>query len=94
MAIEKRTKQPSDILEYPVSYEQWAEGRTDAAATYAVDVPAGITLEASTLTGWVVWLVLSGGTAGQNYKITVRLTTDAIPAIRKETEFILAVKEL
>lgn len=94
MAIEKRTKQPNDVLEYPVSFARWAKGRTDAAASFTVDIPAGITLESSSLDGWIVWLVLSGGTSGQSYKITVRLTTDATPAIVKETEFILAVREI
>lgn len=94
MTIEKRTKQPGETLEYPVSFARWAKRRTDAAASFAVDIPTGITLESSNLDGWIVWLVLSGGTSGQSYKITVRLTTDATPAIVKETEFILVVREV
>lgn len=93
MAIEKRTKQPAEVLEYPIKFDEWAEGRTDSPDSFAVTVPAGITLESSSLVGWVVWLVLSGGTSGQSYKITVRLTTDASPPIVKETEFLLVVRE-
>lgn len=94
MPIEKRTKQPGETLEYPVSFERWARGRTDAAASFTVSVPTGITLADSTLSGWVVWLVFSGGTSGQTYKITVRLTTNATPAIVKEYEFNLVVREV
>lgn len=94
MTIPKRTKQPGETLEYPVSFVRWARGRTDAAASFTADVPAGLTLEASSLEGWVVWLVLKGGTAGQSYKITVRLSTNSTPAIVKEVEFVLQVREI
>jgi hypothetical protein len=94
MTVPKRTKQPAETIDYPVSFARWARGRTDAAASFEVVMPPGITLASSSLDGWVVWLVISGGTAGQSYKITVRLTTDASPAIVKETEFVLQVREV
>lgn len=92
MAILARfTKQPTEILDYDVDYGEWFSNRGDLPVSHTVVVPAGITLQNSQRTGNVVKLVLSGGSDGASYKITVRLTTDT--GLVKEADFVVKVKE-
>jgi hypothetical protein len=88
------TKQPSEVLDYIVDYSEWFEGREDAPATQTTFAEAGIAVTASTISGQRVIVVLSGGTSGQTYKITTRLTTNASPAIVREADFEVRVKEV
>lgn len=86
----KFTKQPDEVLDYDVSYVDWFSNRTDAPSSHNVTVPAGITKVSDSLTGKVVRVVLSGGTAGAQYKITTLLTTST--GVIKEADFIVKVK--
>lgn len=86
----KRTKQPDEILDYDVNYDEWFSNRTDTPASYTVDAETGITLVSDDLAGNVVRVVLGGGTAGESYKITVLLTTS--DGIVKEADFVVKVK--
>lgn len=84
-------KQPSETLDYPVDFTDWFAGRTgDSIASYTATTDAGITA-VHARDGFVVTMVLSGGTAGTSYKATVRITTTA--GLVKETEFVVKVKE-
>jgi hypothetical protein len=87
-------KQSGETLDYNVDFSEWMAGRNDAAASFTVTVDAGITLVASERTGNVVSVVLSGGTSGQQYKVTVRLTTNASNPITKEADFLVKVKDV
>jgi hypothetical protein len=84
-------KQPSEVLDYDVDFSDWFEVRTDTPSSHAVVAETGITVVGSSRTGNVVKVVLSGGTAGTKYKITVRLTTNTF--LVKEAEFVVAIKE-
>lgn len=88
----KFIKQPSEILDYDVSFDDFFSNRTDTPATHVVIAEPGITVVTSTRTGNVVKVVLQGGTAGQTYKITVRLTTSA--GMVKEADFKVTIKEV
>lgn len=93
--IGKFEKQPAEILDYDVDYTEWFSNRTDepaAADPIETIVESGITLVDATLTGLVVKVVLSGGTAGTRYKITVRMTT--VAGLVKEADFTVTVKEV
>lgn len=92
MSIKKFSKQPSEILDYDVDFGPWLAGRADPPTSHEVIVPTGITLVADTRTEGVVKVVLSGGGDGERYVVTVRLTTQA--GLVKETEFVVAVKEI
>ena len=89
----KVVKQPEEVLDYYVSFDDWFVGRSDAPASHEVITDAGITLEDDTRIDNTVRIVLSGGTAGEQYKITVRITTDATPPIIREGDFIVKVRE-
>jgi hypothetical protein len=87
----KFTKQPNEILDYDVDFTKWFSNRTDAPVSFTTTVQTGMTLVDSTLVGKVVKLVLSGGTDGNTYKVTVRLTTNM--SLVKEADFQIKVKE-
>lgn len=72
------TKDPNDKLDYEVSWAEWlANTDGDTIATSAWIVPDGIvedeTRRAVTATTATIWL--SGGTHGQTYLVTNRITT-------------------
>lgn len=83
-------KQPDEVLDYDVDYTDWFTNRTDTPSTYVVVADPGITIVSSARTGSVVKAVLSGGTSGRSYKITVRMTTST--GIIKEADFVVKVK--
>lgn len=87
----KFTKQPSEILDYDVDYTDWFSGRTDTPVSITTVIATGITEVSHVLNGMVAKVILSGGTDGQTYKITVRLTTTN--GIVREADFLVLVKE-
>jgi hypothetical protein len=87
----KFVKQPAEILDYDVDFTDWFAGRTDTPASFVVVAEPGITVIGSSRTGNVVKTILSGGTSGNKYKISVLLTTSA--SLVKEADYVVAVKE-
>ena len=86
MATKRYVKDPDAVLDYPINWASsdgtndgsssdtgWLQGDTISTATFTVD--SGITKdsESNTTTTATVWL--SGGTAGQRYTVTCRITT-------------------
>ena len=89
--LEKWEKQPGETLDYDISFEDFLDLRGDTGASHVVNAPAGITLEASTLSAGVVKVWLSGGTDGQTYIIEAVVTTTGGRV--KEGEIAIKVKE-
>lgn len=89
----KFTKQPAEILDYDVDFTDWFSNRTDAPVSFVVVAETGITVLSSTRVGNVVKVILSGGTNGTKYKITVRVTTTP-GSLVKEADFTVTVKEV
>lgn len=87
----KFTKQPNEILDYDVDFTKWFSNRDDSPATYTTSLQPGLILIESALVGNIVKLVIAGGTDGQAYKVTVRLTTNT--NLVKEADFQIKVKE-
>lgn len=85
------TKQPTEVLDYDVSFADWLGGRSDLPQTATTTVDPGLTLVSSTLIGQTVKVVLSGGLNGGKYKVTVHLTTDT--GLVKEADFFVRIKE-
>ncbi|MBI2818111.1 MAG: hypothetical protein HYX72_14345 [Acidobacteria bacterium] len=69
------TKDPEATLDYAVDWTRWLSG--DTIQTSEWTVPAGLTQvnASNTTTKATIWL--SGGTAGQSYTVTNRITTAA-----------------
>lgn len=88
------TKQPGETISYPVDYTDWlAERPGNAIASYSVAADSGITIAAHSRVGKIITVLLAGGTTGQNYKITITVTTDVSGEV-KESEFFVRVKEV
>lgn len=86
----KWVKQPGETLDYEIDFSKWAEGRSDTASSVAVTA-TGLTVVESVLSGWVARVTLAGGTDGQKYKVTVRLTTST--GRIREYDFQINVRE-
>lgn len=94
MAIEKKSKQPNDVIDYPIDFSEWlAERPGYAINTYTVAADAGISVVTHLRIGSIITVFLGGGTNGTTYKITVRATMTPTPLV-KEFEFLVKVKEL
>jgi hypothetical protein len=67
------TKDPHAVLDYTIDWTRWLAG--DQIATSAWLVPAGLTKvgDSKSASSATVWL--SGGTAGEAYIVTSRITT-------------------
>ena len=82
-------KDPDAVLDYAVDWLRWLAG--DEIATSVWIVPDGLTRvsDAATTTKATVWL--SGGTAGQSYTLTNRITTTG--GRTEDRSFILKLEE-
>jgi len=88
------TKQPGETLAYPVDYVDWlAERPGNAIASYTVSADAGIGVASHVKIGAIITVLLSGGTSGVSYKVTITVTTDLTQEV-KESEFVVKVKEI
>ncbi len=69
------TKDPNAVLDYTIDWTRWLAGDQIAASEWIV--ASGLTkmADSKTATSATVWL--SGGTAGQSYIVTNRITTAA-----------------
>lgn len=70
----RMTKDPDAVLDYTTDWERWLRGDTIDALEVVV-APDGVTVEAdehddTTATAWI-----SGGTLGEDYGVTFRITT-------------------
>lgn len=92
--IGRQVKQSGETLDYDVSFEDWFENRADSPASHTATAETGITVVTSSLSGQVVRVVLSGGTDGETYKVTVTLTTNAATPIIKEVDFTVRIKDV
>jgi len=69
------TKDPNAVLDYSIDWTRWLAG--DQIATSEWMIPSGLTkmADSKTSTSATVWL--SGGSVGQSYTVTNRITTAA-----------------
>lgn len=73
MALNVPDKDPDEVLDYRIDWSGRLDGDTISASTWAV--PVGITQDSAsnTTTSATIWL--SGGTSGEQYTLTNRVTT-------------------
>lgn len=66
-------KDPNDVIDYRIDWSKWLDDDVLLLSEWVI--PAGITMdsESSDTNSATVWL--SGGTAGQSYALTNRITT-------------------
>lgn len=86
-------KQPREIIDFDISYASFLVGRTDSLASIVTEVTGvGLGVLYSAITGNLVKVVLTGGTDGQSYKVTVITTTTA--GLVLEDEVTVLVEEI
>ena len=88
----KFSKQSSEVLDYDVDFTDWFSNRTDTPASFTATAETGIAVVSSARSGNVVKTILSGGTNGTKYKVTIRMTTSA--NLVKEADFTVTVKDV
>lgn len=82
-------KDPDDVLDYTINWAKFLDQDTIATSTFTV--VSGITKdgESNTTTSSTVWL--SGGTIGQTYQISCRITT--VGGRTKDQSFYIKVEQ-
>ncbi len=76
LTLQNPLKDPSAVLDYVFDWTGWlASGET--IDTHTITVDTGLTKDSSTESGGKVTVWLSGGTAGENYKVACLITTSA-----------------
>jgi hypothetical protein len=68
-------KDPNAVLDYTFDWTAWLDDVADSIATRQIIPATGITVDSSAIVGKKVIAWLSGGTAGQKYQVTCRITT-------------------
>jgi hypothetical protein len=71
----KFRKDPDAVLDYSWNWSAWLQPSENISA-HSILAPTGITLDSSSADAGVVTAWLSGGTNGQTYRVTCRVTTD------------------
>lgn len=74
MPLANYIKDPEAVLEYPFDWNDWLAD-SETITSYVVTVPAGLTLNADGQASGVVTPWISGGTAGQSYRVECKVTT-------------------
>ncbi len=73
-------KDPNAVLDYGFNWrpegEEWLE-EDETITSYVITVPTGITKDSDSESDGVVTVWLSGGTAGENYKVACKITTSS-----------------
>jgi len=76
LTLQNPLKDPSAVLDYVFDWTGWlATGETITDHTITADT--GITVDSSAESDGKVTVWLSGGTAGENYKVACLITTTA-----------------
>jgi len=71
------TKDPQAVLDYAIDWTKWLDEVGDSIETSTWIVPTGLTKVTETNTSKLATVWLSGGTVGENYTVTNRITTAA-----------------
>lgn len=88
----KFTKQPVEVQDYDIDFNEYLEFHNDVAVSHASFAEAGVSILASDLTDGVVKLFIAGGTDGNTYKISATITTQGGRV--RQGDILLKVKEV
>jgi len=69
------TKDPDAVLDYTFDWTAWLDAITDTIASKVIVVETGITNDSSIIDGKTVITWISGGTAGNTYRVACRIVT-------------------
>lgn len=84
------TKDADAVLDYGFDWSDWlATGETISTSTWTVE--SGITKDSDSKTATITSIWLSGGTAGERYRISNKIVTNA--SRTDERSFVVSVTE-
>lgn len=92
MSITKFLKQPVEIQDYDFDFSEYLTYHSDSISTHTATCDAGVTIMATDVTGSVVKVFVSGGVSGQNYKVSVNITT--LGGRVKQGDVLVKVREI
>lgn len=72
----KFTKQPVEVQDYDFDFNDYLTSVSDTAVSHTVVADTGITVAFSSLAAGIVKVFVSGGTDGEQYKVSATITTD------------------
>lgn len=72
--MEQFLKDPDAVLDFAMDWTDWLD-TGETISSYMVTVPTGITKDSDSESSGVVTVWLSGGTAGNDYNVSVEITT-------------------
>ncbi len=76
MANNQYTKDPSAVLDWAFDWTDWLAA-AETITNHTITADTGLTVDSSTEDAGVVTVWLSGGTAGENYKVACLVETSA-----------------
>ena len=76
MLTNQYTKDPSAVLDWAYDWTDWLAA-AETITNHTITADTGLTVDSSTDDIGVVTVWLSGGTAGENYKVACLITTSA-----------------
>ena len=76
LTLQNPLKDPSAVLDYVFDWTEWL-ATVETITNHTITADTGITVDSSTESDGKVIVWLSGGTAGQNYKVACKITTSA-----------------
>ncbi len=76
MANNQYTKDPSAVLDWAFDWTDWLAA-AETITNHTITADTGLTVDPSTEDAGVVTVWLSGGTAGENYKVACLVETSA-----------------
>lgn len=68
-------KDPNAVLDYIIDWTTWLDDVPDTISSASVVTPVGITCNSSSISGKMVIMWISGGTAGVTYQVACRIVT-------------------
>lgn len=90
--IGRYQKQPYDVDDYDITWEDYFDGRSDAISTISASAtPSGLTIVGTSFTGVNSKVLCGGGVDGETYVVEVEMQTTS--SRRKQVEFTVKVKE-
>lgn len=84
------TKQSTELLDYKLDFSEWLAGGDTISSTDET-IPDGLTLDKKVTDSTMVTLFIKGGTDGETYKVTSKVTTTS--GLIKEVDFQIKVKD-
>lgn len=90
MTIERRYKDPDEVLIFGINWADYLGSDTIIGSTWVV--PVGVTMVSNAFTDTLATIKLSGGTLGQVYRITNRITTSDGETVDKSLDIEITEK--